>query len=220
MFNVIRSLDAPETLSEMTRYDSEDVYEKLTNDFHNKCYICETPEPHDVNVEHFVSHRNNNEHLKFNWKNLYLSCSRCNNIKGQAFDNLLDCCDPNIDVYKSLKLLPPRSPSGLSVQIEKRVELPGIDETVELLNRVYNSDRTINKQVSADYLRRKIFERLNKLYVYILKWYSDESLAHEKADSLERIKLFLQSSAPYSAFMRDVISEDKKLKYLLDELTD
>lgn len=220
MFNVIRSKDIPESLSKKSKYDSMDVYEKLKHDFHDKCYICETAEPNDVNIEHFVSHRNISEELKFSWDNLYFSCSRCNNIKGKEFDNLLDCCDPNIDVYKSLKLLPPRSPSGLSVQIEKRIQQPGIDETVELLNRVYNNDRTINKIVSSDYLRRRIFDRLNKLYFHILKWYSDESLEHEKNDAIQRIKLFLKPSSPYSAFMRDVIADDNKLKYLINETID
>jgi len=220
MFNVIRSEDAPASLEDKTKYDSEDVWEQLRKDFNDKCYICETIEPHDINVEHFVSHRNVDDELKFSWENLYFSCSRCNNIKGKAFDNLLDCCNPNIDVYKSLKLLPPRSPTGLSVIIEKRIQQPGIDETVELLNRVYNSDRTINKQVSSDYLRRKVFDRLNKLYVHMLKWYSDESLDHEKNDAIDRIRLFLKPSAPYSAFMRDVILEDKKLKFLIDEINE
>lgn len=220
MFNVTRGDDAPGSLEKKVKYDGEDVYEKLQRDFHDKCYICETAEPHDVNIEHFVSHRNSNEELKFSWENLYFSCSRCNNIKGKAFDNLLDCCNPDVDVYKSLKMLPPRSPSALSVQIEKRLDLPGVDDTVELLNRVYNSDRSVNKQVSSDYLRRKVFERLNKLYVHILKWYSDESLDHEKDDAIQRIKLYLKPSAPYSAFMRDLIFEDKKLKYLIDEIND
>jgi len=46
MVKVKRSFPAPESLAEESekaagRYDKEDVIERLKEDFHNKCYICE-----------------------------------------------------------------------------------------------------------------------------------------------------------------------------------
>ncbi|MCX9063931.1 hypothetical protein NLN94_23905, partial [Citrobacter portucalensis] len=80
MFNVIRTLPAPTSLEAQRKYDGEDVYTALEECFHKKCYICETKNPLDINIEHFNPHMGDIE-KKFNWNNLYLSCSRCNNIK-------------------------------------------------------------------------------------------------------------------------------------------
>lgn len=220
MFNVKRTKKAPKSLSNCKSYSGKDVFDLLKNDFHDKCYLCETKEPLDINVEHFVSHRDTNEELKYSWDNLYFSCSRCNNIKGKHFDNLIDCCDENINIYDMIKLLPPRTPYGKNVQIEAKVLNDQTKSTIELLNRIYNSDNSANKKISADYLRRKIFDRLSGLYKHILIWQSDDSLNSEKEIALERIKLYLRTSAPYSAFMREVISEDEKLKYLVNEILD
>ncbi len=48
MVKVERSFPAPESLAEEAKkengrgkYDKPDVIERLKNDFHNKCYICE-----------------------------------------------------------------------------------------------------------------------------------------------------------------------------------
>jgi len=220
MFNVVRFPDIPASLANKTKYDGDDVFKALRLCFHDKCYICETKEPHDINVEHFISHRNKDKEKKFDWSNLYFVCGRCNNIKGTAFDNLLDCCDPSVDVYRSIRLLPPRTPRASSVQIEAKVQGDEAEKTVELLSRIYNSSKTINKEISSEYLRRKIYQQINKMQKYILIWYSDEMLDHEKRDALERIRLFIRSSAPYSGFARDLLLEDEGLSFLIDELSD
>lgn len=220
MFNVRKCKVPPMSLEGKVRYDSEDVYKQLRDDFHDKCYICETPQPLSINVEHFISHRNNNEDKKFDWNNLYFACGRCNNIKGIRFDGILDCCDETVDVHKSLKLLPPRTPHAASLDISTRVNSAAALKTVELLSDVYNNTNTVNKEVIAEFLRERIFEQYVRLYKYILIWYSPESFPEEKGDALERMKLFISSSSPYSAFMRDLLLEDDKLRKLVDELID
>ncbi|MEQ0581254.1 HNH endonuclease [Pantoea dispersa] len=217
MFNVIRPAAAPASLARQTRYDGQDVYDSLKEAFHDKCYICETKSPQDVNVEHFVAHLNDLD-KKFAWKNLYFVCSRCNNIKGDRYNNLLDCCDENDDVYRSLRLLPPYTPYAGSIVVEARGDNPKIESTVDLLRKVYNGKGTVNKAVSAEFLRVKIFESLNRLQEYVRRWYSNESLPAEKEDALERMRLLIKPDAPYSAFMRDVLFEDDKLRFLVEEI--
>ena len=72
MFNVVRNGSIPVSLADKRKYDSKDVWEELSKVFHKKCYICETSEPQDINVEHFVPHQDD-EDLKFDWNNLYFS---------------------------------------------------------------------------------------------------------------------------------------------------
>lgn len=217
MFNVIRPKDSPPSLNNKVRYDGQDVYDKLKEIFHDKCYICETKSPQDINVEHFDAHLNDKE-KKFSWKNLYFVCSRCNNIKGDRYNNLIDCCNANEDVYRSLRLLPPYTPYAGQIVVEPRINNPKVQSTVDLLHKVYNGKGTVNKAVSAEFLRTKIFESLNALLDLVRKWHSPLSLEHEKQDALSRMRLLIKPDAPYSAFMRDVLIDDSKLKFLIDEL--
>ena len=56
-------------------YKCGDVLELLKNDFKNKCYICECKESLiSRNTEHFIPHKGD-KNLKFDWNNLFWSCS-------------------------------------------------------------------------------------------------------------------------------------------------
>ena len=74
-------------------YTKPDVTERLSQDFHNKCYLCEISPPHGIEVEHLRPHGGNIDR-KFDWTNLFLACSHCNSLKNQAkyHDMILDCC--------------------------------------------------------------------------------------------------------------------------------
>lgn len=74
-------------------YTKPDVTEQLSQDFHNKCYLCEISPPHGIEVEHLRPHGGNIDR-KFDWTNLFLACSHCNSLKNQAkyHDMILDCC--------------------------------------------------------------------------------------------------------------------------------
>lgn len=162
MFNVVRNEPAPASLANKRKYDSQDVLEALNRVFHKKCYICETKEPQDINVEHFVSHQGDID-LKFDWNNLYLSCGRCNNIKLANYDNLLDCCDADVDVLRAIMHMPPVTPYAQKLRIEAQVDDEKTNSTVELLDKIFNSNHTPNKAVTASFLRKKIHEQYNKL---------------------------------------------------------
>lgn len=215
MFNVIRHEPAPTSLAGERKYDSEDVWVALNKVFHKKCYICETYEPQDINVEHFVPHQGD-QTLKFDWNNLYFSCGRCNNIKLTRYDDLIDCCDPNTDVVRAVKHLPPSTPYARKLLIQAHDQSEKTKLTAELLDKVFNSEHTPNKAVSASYLRRKVFDQYNLLLNLLQKYYDPVAFPEEKENAVNRIKLLLKASSPYSAFISWCIMEDGELGPKLD----
>ena len=74
MVKVERSYPAPESLAAKSsgKYDEPDVIERLKQDFHDKCYICEMKGLQDPVVEHLLPHRRG-KYLdrKFDWDNLF-----------------------------------------------------------------------------------------------------------------------------------------------------
>ena len=57
MVKVQRSYPAPESLEIEAQkpngsYSCDDVVERLKDDFHNKCYICEIDQLQDPQIEH------------------------------------------------------------------------------------------------------------------------------------------------------------------------
>lgn len=217
MFNVVRNEPTPASLATRQKYDSADVWNALNKVFHKKCYICETSEPQDINVEHFLPHKGD-EALKFSWDNLYLSCGRCNNIKLAKYDDLLDCCDPNTDVVRAVKHLPPSTPYAKKLQIEAQYDDEKTKLTAELLDKVFNSEHTPNKAVSASFLRRKVFDQYNLLLTQLNKYYDPVTLPEEKTTAVDRIKILLKATSPYSAFISWCIIEDKELGSMLDDV--
>ncbi|MFQ1816566.1 HNH endonuclease, partial [Aeromonas veronii] len=200
MFNVVRNEPAPASLANKRKYDSQDVWEALSRVFHKKCYICETKEPQDINVEHFIPHQGD-ENLKFDWNNLYFSCGRCNNIKLTQYDDLIDCCDTEVDVLRAIKHMPPATPYAQKIQIEAQVDDEKTNLTAELLDKIFNSTHTPNKAVSASFLRRKIFAQYNMLLDLLKVYYAETTLQQEKETALERMKILIKPSSPYSAFV-------------------
>lgn len=216
MFNVVRNEPAPASLANKVKYDSQDVWDALNRVFHKKCYICETKEPQDINVEHFIPHQGD-EDLKFDWNNLYFSCGRCNNIKLAKYDGLIDCCDTNVDVLRAIKHVPPVTPYAKKLQIEVQLNNAKANLTSELLDKIFNSTHTPNKTVSASFLRKKVFSQYNLLLDLLDEYYSDTVLPQEKEIALERMKLLVKPSAPYSAFLSWCILEDDELGPLLSD---
>lgn len=188
----------------------------LKNCFHNKCYLCETKEPHDINVEHLSSHQGDSI-KKFDWNNLYLVCSRCNNIKLTGFDDLLDCCDPNIDVTLSIKLLPPHTPYTKKVFIMAMNQDKKTVTTAKLLDKIYNSEHTINKEITGSFLRRRIYDQLQYLHKNIRKYFSPDATTSEKKLAIEKMRELTSESSAYSAFVIHSILDDEELCDLVFE---
>jgi len=75
MFFVNRDPQLPNSLSKTIKdYRTEEVITKLNEMFFGKCYLCEKDNISDIEVEHLIPHKNN-ENLKYDWNNLFYSCS-------------------------------------------------------------------------------------------------------------------------------------------------
>lgn len=216
MFKVIRNEAAPASLASRRSYCEQDVFDALSRVFHKKCYICETKEPIDINVEHFEPHFGDVD-KKFNWENLYFSCGRCNNIKLAKYNDLLDCCDSNIDVLRSIKHVPPITPYARYLRIEPQYEDEKTKLTAELIDKGFNSTHTPNKTVSASFLRTKVFQQFNLFLDLQSKYFNELTLPAEKEIVLERMKLLIKASSQYCAFISWCVLEDDELSPLLDE---
>lgn len=214
MFNVKRnSTPEPPSLSQNKSYNGDDVLKALSEIFYDKCYICERKRPDDINVEHFIAHEGKEE-LKYKWSNLFLACSRCNNIKNRFYNNILDCTDSNVDVCRSIKLLPPYTPSAKKIIVKAMIQGDKTTETCSLLEKVYNSEHTVNKSITGAYLRQKVFTRLNKFFEYVNTYLDPEDLTTSKEKDVARDKIenLLQESQEFSAFLRWVVLEDSVLE--------
>lgn len=214
MFKVTRPTEIPSSLEAKIKYDGEDVYNSLLACFHKKCYLCETKEPHDINIEHFRSHQGD-DNKKFDWNNLYLSCSRCNNIKLTGFDNLLDCCDPTLDVSLLIKMLPPHTPYSKKVEIEALKNDDKTLLTANLLNRIYNSEHTINKGITGSFLRRKIFDQLIFLNNNIRDYISPDATPQKKQAAIESMRVLSSPESAFSAFIKHSLLDDEELSELV-----
>lgn len=214
MFKVIRTYPAPPSLATKKNYGGDDVLKSLKDCFHSKCYLCETKEPLDINIEHFIPH-GNDEHLKFEWTNLYLACSRCNNIKLARKEPLLDCCNADFDISDLIKILPPISPFAGNMILEPLSNDPFTLNTAALLNDIYNNENTVNKQMTATFLRKRIYFETGKVSKYMRDYLEEETSEEEKESLLNKINNLTKSSAPYSAITKHLVLSDSFFSKLI-----
>jgi hypothetical protein len=216
MFNVTRSYPAPVSLSNKNGYRQDDVLNELRKIFFDKCYLCEIKEPDSINVEHLKPH-GGDEDLMHDWDNLFFVCGRCNNIKLAKYSNILDCTNPDRDAFILIKHLPPHTPYQKKVIIEAMEDDDQVNETVELLREIFNSDKTVNKKITAVYLRKKVFKRYNRVLELANIYFNDESTANTKNEALETLKVLMDKKQEFSAFIRWIVLEDEKLNELIGE---
>lgn len=219
MFNVTRSPNSPASLAFRRSYTEADVLEELKEIFHDKCYLCEVKEPTSLNVEHFHPHQGNDE-KKYDWNNLYYVCGRCNNIKLARYNNLIDCADPDYDAFKLVKHLPPHTPYQNRLVIESMADDDKTRETAELLDEIYNTDKTINKKITGEYLRKKIFNKYNRFLELVNTYIDDELPQEEKDNALMRLRSLVSKKQEFSAFIRWIVLEDNFLFGILGEHID
>lgn len=216
MFNTIRSSTAPSCLNKK-QYNTKEVVDKLEPMFFGKCYLCEQDELSSPEIEHFDPHQGN-QSKKFDWDNLYYSCDRCNSIKGTKHKNLLDCCDPLINVFKIIRCTMPSIPDE-DIKVSAMIDPSDqkTKNTVELLNLCYNEDNTALRGITRSVLIEKLYEHYTELLKYRLIIKDKRSTGTEKEYAKERIESMLKESFPFSVFWRWHVISDKFLK---EELKD
>jgi len=201
MFNVTRPEDVPASL-ERKIYNHADVVNVLKPMFYGKCYLCERGEIQDVEVEHFDPHMKV-EAKKFDWDNLYYSCSRCNSLKGSTHKGLLDCTDETIDVFSEIILkMSPATDDDVTVMANSKNPSVEVSKTVQLLTLCYNSKNTALRGVSRESLIEQMYSHMITFVNsrYLLKNPSTGKTIRN--DAKEVIEAMLDVKHPFSSFWR------------------
>lgn len=210
MVKVERSKPAPKSLQIAKKkgkgsYRREDVIDRLREDFHDKCYLCETKGLQDPEVEHRLPHQNGkNLKRKYDWNNLFWSCGHCNNVKNKYYysKNIIDCC--KVDPEELLVFIA----ADESIQIEPmNKKKRSAKVTADLLNDVYNLTNTGIRLAACDNRVKGVFIQMNLLFNAINNYIDDSS----NKDYEDTLKALLSRESEYAAFKRSYIRENKDL---------
>lgn len=211
MYNVNRSFPEPQSLKTEKlkvsgKYNSEDVLERLVEDFFNKCYLCEEKEISGINVEHLKPHKGDID-KKFQWENLFLVCPHCNNTKLGNDDEILDCTNQNHKVYDWIEYNFTSFPkTKVELKVINNIDI--VNNTVNLLDKIFNGS-TVNKKLEAENIKKKIMREIQIFQEAIIKYNSNPS-----TENIEIIKEMLSKKSAFSAFKRWIIKNNLKYQEL------
>lgn len=209
MIKVERTFPAPVSLSKKDRYDEEDVVNQLKHDFYEKCYICGIKPVQDPQIEHFLPHKNGKYiDRKYDWNNLFFSCTHCNSIKNQTKydEGLLNCCDKDPEQYIDFIV------EGEDVHAKAKDSKDSEAVlTAELVDEVFNKKNTgmrIHKcQVRVD----ELLKEMNALFDTLDKYKGDHSSMIIKLT----LKGLLDRKSPFAEFKRHYIKTHYSSSHIL-----
>lgn len=201
-----KSQPAPEFLS--NKYNIPEVVQRLQEDFHNKCYICEQKAPTDINIEHFKS-KDNYEDLKTNWDNLFFACAHCNHVKSSKYDNLLNCTIESDEVETALSYHCNPFPKE-KARIEVVVASEKACSTKELLEKCYNGEHTAQKEIESSNLRSALIKEIKEFQDLLFEYFEND----KDEFFLIKIKQHLSNRSAFTAFKRWIIRDNE---YLMSE---
>ncbi|WP_367599277.1 HNH endonuclease [Pseudomonas fulva] len=199
-------------------YNTALIVQELERIFHGKCYLCEQAQLSDPEIEHFKPHLNDKA-LKNDWNNLYYSCSRCNSIKGATHVDLLDCCNPNVDVFKSIKIVLPTIPDDDIIVTPSNHLNKNEVNTASLVSLCYNDRKTGLRGIT----RSSLMEKLQAEYLHIAilthTILNKKSTPTKITEAKESIEVMLQDDYPFSAVWKWYVLGHSALQRRAPELT-
>ena len=199
MIGVKRSPDAPSVLLTSTaedRYRHDDVVERLFEDFHGKCYICEISPVQDPEVEHLLPHKNGTiPGRKFDWNNLFLCCRHCNGVKNKAKydERVIDCCVRDPEALLEQELV--KDMVCVSTVDKEDSEAVG---TAELIEEVFTSSNTGLREHASAVRLAELQKCMNILYKMIGEYHADPTNLPAK----KRIRKMLRKESKFAGFTR------------------
>jgi uncharacterized protein (TIGR02646 family) len=208
MVKIDRSLlPAGQIIAKEADYTSGPVYEILKNDFNEKCYICEDKAAkRGIEIEHLHAHQGNPA-LKYDWNNLFFSCHHCNRLKNANFNEIIDCTKTDPENYINLEI---SADMKTVVIIAKITDAPGVDETIRLLERVYNGETKPIMRDECIELRNDIRETVCK-FTDLLTCHVSETDTGLKSAFADSIKKSISRKSPFAAFKRGIIRRTPSL---------
>lgn len=210
MFEILRNIPAPTDLLK-NQYNTIAILEALSLICHSKCYLCENDEVQEVEVEHFLP-KDKHPTLQFDWDNLFYSCKRCNRIKSNNHEHILNPCIPSHKVFRRIHLIPPtRSSDKITIENlcpKKDLHYSNTVETISLLNKCFNDVSTAARKISRSDLVNKILDNLSDILEIRAKLKSKKCTPFEESENIERLKKMTSPNYAFSAFWRWYVLDD------------
>jgi len=206
-------------------YQCGDTYQRVSDDFFGKCYLCEDDKPTTINVEHFVPHHNGKyKDRKFDWKNLFFSCGHCNGIKSSSEIEYLDCTNSDHKILDWIKFDIKPFPKEIP-KITALKEISIVENTVELLDKIYNYK--INENIfsptkeAANNLRHKLLLEIEDFWKLLKEYYDSEIDLdeYEKQILKRKIQKKISKKSAFSAFKIWIVKEniEYQKEFLINE---
>lgn len=175
MIRVFKDSNVPSSLTTTKAYDGEDVKTQLLADQHDKCYLCERNRDTDFEIEHHKSEKHH-PNLVQDWNNLYMGCGYCNKKKSDIFDNTLNPKDVNIEeeIEQRIDFMNKTALFAPAVIDEQH------NETVGLLNRLYNGTKRVRNLKEERFIEQTI-GGVNRFQNLIIEYKNDPKPEIEKA---------------------------------------
>lgn len=186
-------------------YNTPEVNAALCEMFCGKCYICESKECISYQIEHLRPHKGNID-LKYEWKNLFLSCTHCNNIKNVKYEPILDCSQVDVDLKIAFRK---KGYFGTDEQLDFTALDDSIEvhNTIELLKATYYGN-TAQKKLEAVHIRRKLRRNLSDFKNLIREYEEADDI--DKEDVKYAIRQEVSTSAAFAAFKRWLLWDHKE----------
>ena len=207
MVKIDRSpLPPGKTITKETDYTSGSLYELLKSDFNEKCYIYEDKAAkRGIEIDHRHAHKGDAA-LKYDWNNLFFACHHCNRLKNACY-NIIDCTQDDPEEYFNLEIKPEIK---MEIIITKIKDAPFVDETVRLLERVFNGEsRPIMRDECID-LRNAICDAV-RCFNDLLACHANETDVDIKSAFAASIKISIDRKSSFAAFKRSVIRNNQSL---------
>ena len=206
MIKVERSYPAPASLIKAQKngygkYNDRDVIERLVQDFHRKCYICEI-KVQDIQVEHLLPQKSGKYIDRvYDWDNLFLSCPHCNQVKNKAKydEGIIDCCKQDPEEVLLFEL------DQDNVKILCLNQSEEVKRTAELVEEVFTTRKTGGLTIESEIRMQALQREMDTFYTCLAKYNKNP-----KNNIIRRtLKGLLSRSSEFAGFKRTYINMHK-----------
>jgi len=194
LIKVKRSPNPPESLADKKILD--DVYRQLDKDFFGKCYLCEQKDFIPISVDHLKS-KSKHPDLEYNWSNLFPACRYCNEVKGDNYDDIIDCTLVDAELCMSYRLIMDLIPA---VDIQPEINEYQVCRTSELLMKIHDNKNIRSGPTNSRRLVKRIKDEIQNLQRLIIEIKSCDPEDHN--EYLRNIKIAISPEVEFAAFKR------------------
>lgn len=177
-----------------TKYGHKDIRDQLNSCSFKKCFYCESKLTGTLKeIDHYIEVAI--DHSKaFDWDNLFLSCSNCNDKIDHNVIPVTDALNPCVDSDAEIK-------SHITFEKECICSQPGSEKGLKTIQK-FKLDSEL-----LDLKRSKWLTKLTTKVIDINNKMIAEHRTEYTEDEKRSIRLFMQSDQPYSLMCEIYIRE-------------